>query len=340
MLHVDLDEFIAAVERLRHPELRGRPIVVGGRGDTTERAVVSTASYEAREYGVGSGMPLRIAARKLKNVPEAVFLPVDQEAYSTASESVMATLRTFDAVVEVIGWDEAFLGVITDDPERLAQRIRAAILRETHLHSSVGIGDNKLRAKIATGFGKPRGVSRLTAHEWFAVMGERPTDALWGIGTRTAKRLARHGIHTVQELADAPDDVLAGEFGPKVGPWIGEIGRGVDTSPVSAQPWIARSHSRETTYQRNLVTRDEIDDAVRTLAGRVAEDIRAEDRPGVRVALKVRYAPFETHTHSAPLAEPTLDPITLAAAAVALTDRLDHTREVRLLGVRIEMTPP
>jgi len=126
VLHVDLDQFIAAVEVLRHPELAGRPVIVGGRGDPTERAVVSTASYEAREYGVGSGMPLRIAARK---VPDAVILPVDHEAYNAASKQVMATLRAQPgAVVQVLGWDEAFIGVATDDPEAYARTLQDAVL--------------------------------------------------------------------------------------------------------------------------------------------------------------------------------------------------------------------
>ncbi len=123
VLHVDLDEFLAAVEVLRRPELRGLPVIVGGRGDPTERGVVSTASYEAREHGVGSGMPLRTAARK---IPDAVFLPVDKPAYDEVSARVMATLRSFPVVVEVLGWDEAFLGADTDDPEALAREIQAA----------------------------------------------------------------------------------------------------------------------------------------------------------------------------------------------------------------------
>ncbi len=200
VLHVDLDQFIAAVEVLRRPELAGRPVIVGGRGDPTERAVVSTASYEARALGVGSGMPLRIAARK---APEAVLLPVDGPAYTAASEHVMAALRevpddTGRIVVEVLGWDEAFLGVTTADPEALAHRVRAAVLAATGLHSSVGIGDTKVRAKIATGFGKPQGVFRLTRDNWFEVMGTRPTIDLWGVGSKVSKRLAAHGIVTVE----------------------------------------------------------------------------------------------------------------------------------------------
>jgi DNA polymerase IV len=161
VLHVDLDQFIAAVEVLRRPGLAGRPVVVGGAGDPTQRAVVATASYEARAFGVRSGMPLRTAA---KRCPDAVFLPSDAAAYDEASEAVIATLRGFDGVVvEVLGWDEAFLGARTDDPEALAREVQAAVLAETRLSCAVGIGDNTLRAKLATEFGKPGGVYRLTA---------------------------------------------------------------------------------------------------------------------------------------------------------------------------------
>src|SRR6187431_2184789 len=213
VLHVDLDQFIAAVEVLRHPELAGKPVIVGGRGDPTERAVVSTASYEAREFGVGSGMPLRIAARK---VPDAVILPVDAPAYTAASEQVMATLRAQPgAIVQVLGWDEAFIGIRTDDPEGVARRLQQAVLDRTALHCSVGIGDTLVRAKVATGFGKPQGVFRLTRDNWLDVMGDRPTIALWGVGPRVSKRLAGHGIRTVAELAAADERVLVGEFGPR-----------------------------------------------------------------------------------------------------------------------------
>ncbi|MBI2237352.1 MAG: DNA polymerase IV, partial [Actinobacteria bacterium] len=146
VLHVDLDQFIAAVELLRRPELRGKPVVVGGSGDPTKRGVVSTASYEARAFGIRSAMPLRTAYRKC---PDAVFLPVDADAYLEASERVMATLRTFPAIVEVAGWDEAYLEVETDDPERLAEDVRRAVVERTRLECSVGIGENKLQAKIA-----------------------------------------------------------------------------------------------------------------------------------------------------------------------------------------------
>jgi DNA polymerase IV len=337
VLHVDLDEFIAAVEVLRRPELAAKPVVVGGRGDPTERGVVSTASYEARKYGVRSGMPLRTAARRC---PEAIFLPVDAPAYEAASEMVMSTLRSLDAVVEVLGWDEAFLGVETDDPEAFAQDVRIAVLEATRLHCSVGIGDNKLRAKIATDFGKPRGTYRLTEENWYDVMADRPTDALWGIGRKTAKRLAGLGITTVRELALADPRHLADQLGPTMGPWYRRLGRGVDSSPVDATPYVARGHGREVTFQHNLTDWREVAAEVRRLAALVAEDLNAEGRPAVRVGLKVRYAPFETRSRSTTLDAATDDALVIAEAAVRLIESLDHGRAVRLIGVRAEMAPP
>jgi DNA polymerase IV len=337
VLHVDLDQFIAAVEVLRRPELTGRPVIVGGRGDPTERAVVSTASYEARAFGVGSGMPLRLAARK---VPDAVILPVDAPAYTEASEQVMDALRGLGVVVEVLGWDEAFLGVQTDDPEAFARRAQAVVLESTRLHSSVGVGDNKVRAKIATGFGKPRGVFRLTGDNWFDVMGSRPTIDLWGVGSKVSKRLAAHDISTVEQLAAVPESVLVAEFGPRMGVWYSQLGRGLGSAVVDDTPWIARGHSRETTYQTNLTTAEEVEAAVRELAAQAFDDTLREGRPVVRVTLKVRYAPFFTQTKAKKLPAPTTDRAEVVAAAVDLAGRLDREREVRLLGVRAEMVMP
>ena len=338
VLHVDLDQFIAAVEILRRPELAGLPVVVGGRGDPTERAVVSTASYEAREFGVRSGMPLKLAVRKC---PQAVLLPVDAPAYEAASTEVMATLRRIDGtVVEVLGWDEAFVGADTDDPEALARTIQAEVLAATRLHCSVGIGDTKVRAKIATELGKPQGVYRLTRENWFDVMGERPTTAIWGIGPRIQQRLASHGIDTVRDLATAETEVLVHEFGPTMGPHYGRLGRGVSSARVDDTPWVARAHGRETTYQRNLSQPEEISAALHTLAVQVVEDIRREGRPCARVHLKVRFAPFFTTTRIRKLPEPTYDPDVIAETARELLATLADARPIRLLGVRAEMVPP
>jgi DNA polymerase-4 len=333
VLHVDMDQFIAAVELLRRPELRGLPIVVGGDGDPTKRGVVSTASYEAREFGVHSGMPLRTAA---KRCPDAVFLGVDRELYEAASVTIMGTLRELDAVVEVLGWDEAFLGVETDDPEAFAREIQRRVRAATDLDCSVGIGENKLQAKLATGFGKPAGVFRLTYASWFAVLGARPTDVLWGIGSKTAKRLSGLGISSVLELAQTDPRALAALVGPTTGPWLVQLAQGRASSTVDSSPYVARSRSRETTFQQNLEDWDRVRDEVALLGRRVAQDVVQEQRRAVHVVVKVRYAPFDTHTHGRALAAPTSDVEAIEQAAVAALDAFNERRPVRLLGVRAE----
>jgi DNA polymerase-4 len=337
VLHVDLDQFIAAVEVLRRPELRGRAVVVGGDGDPTKRGVVSTASYEARAFGVHSGQPLRTAARRC---PDAVFLPVDKEHYEQVSERVMAALRESGAVVEVLGWDEAFLAVDTDDPEGLARQLQRAVREATELDCTVGIGENTLQAKLATGFGKPAGVFRLTHDTWFDVLGDRAPDALWGIGTKTAKKLAELGIHTVAELAAADPQALAARFGPTTGPWLVRIARGRAGSRVVSTPYVPRSRGREVTYQEDIADWAEVRREVAAMARRVAAEVAAERRPATRVVVKVRYAPFLTSTHGVGLASPTDDPAEIEAAALAALARFTPDRPVRLLGVRAELVRP
>jgi DNA polymerase IV len=333
VLHVDLDQFIAAVEVLRRPELRGLPVVVGGDGDPTKRGVVATASYEARAFGVQSGMPLRTAARR---IPDAVFLPVDKPAYDTASADVMAVLRSTGAVVEVLGWDEAFLGVVTDDPEAFARDVQRRVREVTRLDCSVGIGKNKLQAKIATGFGKPAGVYRITGDTWFELLGDRAPDALWGIGRRTSVKLEAEGITSVRALATADPQRLAAVFGPTIGPWLVRIGQGVDDTPVYGGTYVPKSRSREVTFQQDLDDWDVVRTETARVAGLVAEDVAAEGRPVVRVVVKIRWVPFTTQTHGVSLTEPVTDADALAAAALEALDGFERRRKVRLLGVRAE----
>jgi DNA polymerase-4 len=338
VLHVDLDQFLAAVEVLRHPELAGRPVVVGGDGDPTKRGVVSTASYEARRFGVRSAMPLRTA---LKRCPDAVFLPVDAPTYLAASKDVMDALRSFGFVVQVMGWDEAFIGVESDEPEELARAIQARVLERTRLWCSIGIGDNKLQAKIASEFAKPAGVFTLTSDMWQDVMGGRPTDALWGIGAKTARKLAGIGIATVDELASADEGDLVAAFGPRSGPWLTRLASGESGSRVSAEPWIPRGVSRERTFQRDLTTAEEIHRELDRLAEETAEDVRKEGRPAIRVVVKVRLVPFITKTRSVKLTKPSRGPAAIAAGARAALARFPSIeRPVRLLGVRAELQDP
>jgi DNA polymerase IV len=338
ILHVDLDQFQAAVEMLRYPELKGLPIIVGGNGDPMEpRKVVTCASYPAREFGVHAGMPLRTAARKC---PDATFLPLDAKAYDEVSEQVMNLLRGLGFPVEVWGWDEAYVGADVDDPVELAERIRTTIAAEAQLSCSVGISDNKQRAKVATGFAKPDGVYQLTDENWMPVMGDRPPDALWGIGSKTAKKLAAMGISTVTQLAATDSDELTSTFGPTTGLWLLLLAKGGGDTMVSAEPWIPRSRSHVITFPRDLTDRAEIASAVADLARQTLAEVTTEGRIATRVAVTVRNSAFFTRTKIRKLAEPTVDADIVVPTALAVLDLFELDRPVRLLGVRLELAPP
>ena len=338
VLHVDLDQFLASVELQRHPELAGLPVIVGGSGDPTEpRKVVTCASYEAREFGVHAGMPLRTAARRC---PGATFLPSDPAAYDAASDRVMGLLRDLGYPVEVWGWDEAYVAVSAADPLRVAEQIRAVVLSETGLSCSVGISDNKQRAKVATGFAKPAGVFALTDANWMELMGARPVDALWSVGPKTTKKLAALGITTVRELALGDAELLTSAFGARTGLWLLLLAKGGGDDTVSAEPWIPRSRSHVTTFPRDLTERSEMDSAVTALAHQALDDVVASARSVTRVAVTVRTATFYTRTKIRKLDAPTTDPAVIVAAALRVLDLFELDRPVRLLGVRLELVMP
>jgi len=338
VLHVDLDQFLASVELRRHPELAGLPVIVGGNGDPTEpRKVVTCASYEAREFGVHAGMPLRTAARRC---PDATFLPSDPAAYDAASYQVMGLLRDLGHPVEVWGWDEAYVAVTAADPLEVAEQIRTVISSETGLSCSVGISDNKQRAKVATGFAKPAGIFALNDENWMTVMAGRPVDALWGVGPKTAKKLAGLGITTVRELAHCDAELLTSTFGPRTGLWLLLLAKGGGDTEVSAEPWIPRSRSHVVTFPRDLTDRAEMDSAVMQLARQALDDVLAARRIVTRVAVTVRTATFYTRTKIRKLAAPTTDAETIIAAALRVLDLFELDRPVRLLGVRLELAMP
>ena len=338
VLHVDLDQFLASVELRRHPELAGLPVIVGGSGDPTEaRKVVTCASYEAREFGVRAGMPLRMAARRC---PDATFLPSDPAAYDAASDQVMALLRDLGHPVEVWGWDEAYIGVAGgNDPVDVAEQIRAVVSSETGLSCSVGISDNKQRAKVATGFAKPAGICRLTDANWMDVMGDRPVDELWGVGPKTAKKLASLGITTVWQLAHSDAELLTSTFGPRTGLWLLLLAKGGGETQVSADPWVPRSRSHVVTFPHDLTDRDEMDSAIIKLAKQTLSDVVAQSRIVTRVAVTVRTATFYTRTKIRKLDQPTTDCETIVAAALRVLDLFELDRPIRLLGVRLELAP-
>jgi DNA polymerase IV len=338
ILHVDLDQFLASVELGRHPELAGLPVIVGGNGDPTEaRKVVTCASYEAREFGVHAGMPLRTAARRC---PDATFLPSDPAAYDAASDQVMGLLRDLGHRVEVWGWDEAYLDADSEDPGELAEQIRTVISSATGLSCSVGISDNKQRAKVATGFAKPAGVYTLTESNWMTVMGDRPVDALWGVGPKTTKKLAGLDITTVWQLAHTDAELLTSTFGPRTGLWLLLLANGGGDDTVSSEPWVPRSRSHVVTFPQDLTDRAEMDSAVTELAERAHSEVVAASRIVTRVAVTVRTATFYTRTKIRKLDEPTTDADVIVAAALRVLDLFELDRPIRLLGVRLELQLP
>jgi len=340
ILHVDLDQFLASVELRRHPELAGLPVIVGGSGDPTEpRKVVTCASYEAREFGVHAGMPLRTAARRCPPNSGVTFLPSDPDAYDAASDQVMGLLRDLGHPVEVWGWDEAYVGV-ADDPIEVAEQIRTVVGSETGLSCSVGISDNKQRAKVATGFAKPAGIFQLTDANWMTLMADRAVDALWGVGPKTTKKLAALDITTVRELAHADAELLTSTFGPRTGLWLLLLAKGGGDTGVSAEPWVPRSRSHVVTFPRDLTDRAEMDSAVTELAQRALAEVVAAARIVTRVAVTVRTATFYTRTKIRKLDTPSTDADVITAAALHILDLFELDRPIRLLGVRLELEMP
>ena len=241
-------------------------------------------------------MPLRSAARRC---PDATFLPSDPAAYDEASDQVMGLLRDLGHPVEVWGWDEAYIGARVADPVELAERIRTTIAAETGLACSVGISDNKQRAKVATGFGKPDGVYTLTDANWMEMIGAGPVDALWGVGPKTAKKLDSLGITSVRQLAHTDAELLTATFGPRTGLWLLLLAKGGGDATVSAKPWIPHSRSHVVTFPRDLTDRAEMDAAVIDLARQALADVVAQSRIVTRVAVTVRTNTFYTRPRSA-----------------------------------------
>jgi DNA polymerase-4 len=338
ILHVDMDAFFAAVEQLRRPDLRGKPVVVGGDGNPHRRGVVSTASYEARTYGIHSGMPLRTAWRLC---PDAVFLPVDFNAYRAVSERMHAILRDTGARVEPLGLDEAFLDgtdLITagtfESGEAIARLIKRRIAEELHLTASVGVGPNKLVAKIASNLDKPDGLTVIAPGEVAERLAPLPVTALWGVGPKTAAHLHdAFGVKTVGDLTAVPAERLQDVFGPRHGVHLSRIARGLDDSPVDTE-WTPKSISRERTFQVDLRRPQTIRQMIERLAVDVADDLKDEGYRAATITLKVRLVPFHTLTRSRTLTAPIGDAAAIAQVALGLLERVPLDRPVRLLGLR------
>ena len=327
--HLDMDAFYVSVELLRRPWLRGRPVVVAGTGP---RSVVTTASYEARRYGVGSAIP---AARAKRLCPEAVFLPPDFTAYREKSREVMDRVRAHVETVEIVGLDEAYLeltGMVA--PRAAMRRLVSEIRAATGLTASIGMGPNKLVAKVASDAEKPRGFCVLTREQACERFAGRPPRLIPGIGPKTAERLEYMGITTLAELAAAPEERLSEAFGTRMGPWLRRRAHFEDDGRVS-QERIAVSESRETTFNEDIGDRAEQKAVLRRLTQQLCEGLRKHGRRGRTIGIKVRLADFTTVTRARTIGEATDAEATVAEVACALLDDYDPPQPVRLLGVRM-----
>lgn len=329
--HVDMDAFYVSVELLDRPDLRGKPVIVGPR-DPDFRGVVMTASYEARRFGVHSALPMAIARRRC---PQAVVLPRNMERYREASEKVMAIFGRYSDLVEVVGMDEAYVD-LTDSPapKTRARQIKRDVLAETGLTCSIGLGPNRLIAKIASDLDKPDGLCVLARERFLEVVGERPARIIPGVGPKTEQRLDALEIHTVSDLARAPESSLSAILGPSHARSLGRRACGFGSTEVAVER-ERKSESRERTFATDQTDATLMRREVATMATTVAEHLGKQGIRGRTVTLKIRLAPFRTFTRSRTLPEPTADAASVAAAAQALFDAFERDAPVRLLGVGV-----
>lgn len=327
--HLDMDAFYVSVELRRRPDLRGQPVIVAGTGP---RSVVTTASYEARRFGVGSAMPAAWARRAC---PRGVFLEPDFAYYRQASAEVMALVRAAVGTVEIVGLDEAYLDLTCNDrPAEHMRLLRERINAATGLGCSVGIGPNKLVAKVASDAEKPGGFVVLSRDEARVRFGDAPCGLVPGIGPKTVERLRAIGVTTLDQLARAPAGELASRFGVRMAAELQRRARFEDDAPVSQERKVV-SESRELTFDRDITDLSELEEVLDGLVARLCAGLSRQGRRGRTIGIKVRLDDFSTHTRARTLAEAVAGPEQVGPVALDLLRRFNPPRPVRLLGVRI-----
>ncbi len=332
ILHLDLDAFFVAVERLDDPALIGVPVIVGGRAEA--RGVVASASYEARKFGVHSAMP---TAQALRLCPQAVLVSGHRGRYAELSERVMALLGEYTPLLEPISIDEAFLDVTGTEAHygssaELAATLQTRIEDELRLSASLGVAANKLLAKIASDYRKPHGITVVPPGQEAAFLAPLPIRRLWGVGEVTGRELARLGVQTVGDLAAFSVEALRKHFGAAHGEGLWRAAHGIDDSPVIPEH-EAKSLSREETFANDISDADTLHRELLRLSEQVASRLRRHNLQGRTIGLKLRYADFTTLTRQATLEEQTDSGPAIYAQALALFEAVWNRRPVRLLGV-------
>jgi DNA polymerase-4 len=332
--HLDMDAFYVSVELRRRPELRGLPVIVAGTGP---RSVVTTASYEARRFGVGSAMP---AARARRLCPQGIFLPPDHAYYREASREVMGIVRAHVETVEVVGLDEAYLELTgLPAPRAAMRRVCTEIEARTGLGCSIGIGPSKLVAKVASDAEKPRGFVVLTREAACARFGDARCGLVPGIGPKTVERLRAAGIETLGALAAADPAALGQRFGRRLGAELQRRARFEDDSPVTQERKVV-SESRERTFDRDIADAAALEAVLAELVDRLAGALVDQGRCGRTIGIKIRLDDFSTHTRARTLADPVSSAERIGPVAVDLLRRFAAPRPVRLLGVRVAGLEP
>ncbi len=357
--HLDMDAFYAAVELLRYPELRGLPVVIGGRSSHQPelladgsrrfarlrgyagRGVITTSTYEARALGVFSGMGVMKAAQL---APDAILLPVDFDAYRHYSRRFKAAVASVAPHIEDRGIDEIYIDLsdLPDDTLTLAQRIKQAVKDATGLSCSIGISPNKLLSKICSDLEKPDGLTLFNPGDLAQRIWPLPVRKIKGIGPKAGEKLAALGIATIADLAQAAPEMLQAHFGRSYAEWLHRASHGRDEQPVvtSSEP---KSISRETTFERDLHARRDraaLSGIFTALCTGVAADLRRKGYQGRTIGIKLRFEDFRTVTRDLTLPDPTADPAVIRRAAGECLRRVALERKLRLLGVRASSLSP
>jgi DNA polymerase-4 len=328
--HLDCDAFYATVELLRRPELQGKPVIVAGSGP---RSVVTTASYEAREFGVGSAMP---ASQARRLCPHAIVIPPDHAAYREKSREVWTLVRERMERVQQMSVDEAYADLTgIAKPLRVLRELVAEVKTRTGIQISVGVGPNRLVAKCCSDLGKPAGFVAMGREEACVRFAPAPTRRLPGVGPKTAERLAGMGYATVAQLQEADEAQLAARFGDRTARYLKARAAFHDDSEVEAESGPAKSVSTEVTFDTDIADLEQLEERMRTMARELCEALQKKQRRGRTIAIKVRLADWTTVTRARTLPDATNDTALVTDTAMELLRTYAPTQPVRLLGVRL-----